>query len=145
LRKVKTTIDCYGLDSNDPTVGGRAARRPTISHPVDAHVGQRIRQERLLAGLSQSELADQIGVRFQQMQKYESAANRISASRLWLVARYLGIPVFSLFPSIDGDEAAQQLQVEPEDLALLRQIKKLSDARRTAVMGLVEELNAGHR
>jgi transcriptional regulator with XRE-family HTH domain len=79
------------------------------------------------------------------MQKYESAANRISASRLWLVARYLGIPVFSLFPSIDGDEAAQQLQVEPEDLALLRQIKKLSDARRTAVMGLVEELNAGHR
>jgi transcriptional regulator with XRE-family HTH domain len=58
-------------------------------NPVDVHVGRRVRIRRVLCGLSQTALAEQLGLTFQQLQKYESGATRISASRLWLIARML--------------------------------------------------------
>lgn len=58
-------------------------------HPIDVLVGKRIRHQRWKLGMTQALLADQIGVKFQQVQKYETGANRISASRLWQVARAL--------------------------------------------------------
>ena len=66
--------------------------------PVDIYVGQKMREARLLAGLTQSEIAAVIRVKFQQVQKYETASNRISASRLWAFADHLGLPLESLFP-----------------------------------------------
>ena len=65
--------------------------------PVDAHVGRRVRELRVLAGLSQDALAQRVGITFQQLQKYESGANRISAGRLWRLAEALGAPVAWFF------------------------------------------------
>ncbi|MEY8842737.1 helix-turn-helix domain-containing protein, partial [Cribrihabitans sp. XS_ASV171] len=58
---------------------------------VDVTVGQRIKARRMALGMSQADLGDAVGVRFQQVQKYESGANRVSASRLWSIAEVLGV------------------------------------------------------
>ena len=68
-----------------------------MTHPIDLHVGQRLRQRRRLLGLTQQKLADAVFIRFQQIQKYESGANRISASRLWALANALDVPVSFFF------------------------------------------------
>ena len=73
-----------------------------MKHPVDLHVGQRIRQRRYLAGMTQRELGDKIGIRLQQIQKYETGANRISASRMWDIAAVMEVPVSFFFEGIDG-------------------------------------------
>ena len=75
------------------------------TNEVDVLVGQRLRELRMLAGLSQSDLAATIGLTFQQLQKYERGVNRISASKLYLLARYLNVPVSALFADIDGGKA----------------------------------------
>jgi transcriptional regulator with XRE-family HTH domain len=62
-------------------------------HPTDAHVGQRVRMRRLMLGMSQSNVADALGVTFQQLQKYEKGVNRISARRLQHIARIFQVPV----------------------------------------------------
>ncbi|AYV48514.1 transcriptional regulator [Caulobacter flavus] len=80
--------------------------KPT-PNAVDVHVGARIRQRRLLADKSQDVLAHAIGVTFQQVQKYERGANRISASRIYAVACALGTPVSWFFEGLTGDAADQ--------------------------------------
>ena len=72
-----------------------------MTHPIDLHVGKRLRQRRRLLGYTQQKLADAVSIRFQQIQKYESGANRISASRLWALAKALDVPVAYFF---DGAE-----------------------------------------
>ena len=54
-----------------------------MKHPVDSHVGQRVRQRRWLLGMTQQNLDEKVGIKFQQIQKYETGTNRISSSRLW--------------------------------------------------------------
>jgi len=76
---------------------------------IDVEVGQRIRIQRLAAGLSQSELAERIGVTFQQVQKYEKGMNRVGAGRLTKIARVLNVPIGSFF---DGREEIQQVELE---------------------------------
>jgi len=71
-----------------------------MGHPVDVHVGARIRQRRWLIGMSQQALAEHLGVTFQQVQKYEIGANRVSASRLWEIARLLEVPVEAFFEGL---------------------------------------------
>ncbi|NNF77478.1 MAG: helix-turn-helix transcriptional regulator [Rhizobiales bacterium] len=71
-----------------------------IPNPVDVHVGGRVRMRRILIGLSQEKLGEQLGLTFQQVQKYEKGSNRISASRLWQMARILGVPVAFFFDDI---------------------------------------------
>ena len=63
--------------------------------PVDAHVGARIRLRRKILGLSQSRVAEALGLTFQQVQKYERGTNRVSASKLYDVARFLEAPITS--------------------------------------------------
>lgn len=72
-----------------------------MSHPVDIHVGKRIRERRLLLQTTQQKLSDQVGVKFQQMQKYETGTNRVSASRLWGIANVLNVPVSFFFDGLD--------------------------------------------
>src|SRR4051812_42266570 len=62
-------------------------------NPIDRHVGLRIRMRRKELGVSQEKLADSIGLTFQQVQKYERAANRVSASKLWEMARALNTSI----------------------------------------------------
>jgi len=73
-----------------------------MPHPVDVHVGKRIRQRRRELGMTQSQLAERLNVKFQQVQKYETGANRVSASRLWLIARALDVAVGYFFEGIPG-------------------------------------------
>ena len=73
--------------------------------PVDLYVGGRIRLRRTLMGMSQEKLADALGLTFQQIQKYERGANRVSASRLSQIARTLGVSIAWLFNEQPGPPA----------------------------------------
>lgn len=90
-----------------------------MPHIVDTHVGKRIRQRRWLVGKTQQQLGEEVGIKFQQIQKYETGANRVSASRLWDIAKALDVPVTFFFeglvPSSDGP--ANQMIPVPADLS----------------------------
>ena len=76
------------------------------SHPVDAHVGTRMRQRRTLLGMSQTRLGDAVGRTFQQVQKYERGANRVGSSRLYEFAKALDVPVSYFFDEMPGNVLA---------------------------------------
>lgn len=73
---------------------------------VDAHVGECLKSLRRVADLSQTELADQVGVTFQQIQKYERGINRIGASRLWSFSKILGVRPGRFFDGLEDNIAA---------------------------------------
>jgi len=79
-----------------------------MPHPVDVHVGKRIRHRRWLVGMTQQQLAQSVGIKFQQIQKYETGANRVSASRLWDIAESLDVDVSFFFEGLASEEEAQQ-------------------------------------
>lgn len=113
-----------------------------MKHPVDEFIGSRIRSERLFRDMSQPELGDRIGVRFQQVQKYETAANRISGSRLWEVAQALDQPVATFFPSGQREADAQDPPYRSaNEIRLLGKIRRLDPETRRAVVALVEALS----
>lgn len=77
---------------------------------TDIHVGQRLRQRRWMLGLTQQQVGDRVGIKFQQVQKYETGQNRVSASRLWDLAKALDVPVGYFYDGLGGapvDNAAQ--------------------------------------
>ena len=74
-----------------------ARGRGTGISPIDVHVGARVRMRRTLLGMTQTSLGDALGVSFQQMQKYERGANRVSASRLFALSRVFDVPVEHFF------------------------------------------------
>jgi transcriptional regulator with XRE-family HTH domain len=73
---------------------------------IDCHVGARIRERRIMLGLTQQQIADMIGVTYQQAHKYERGINRISAGRLFEIARVLSVPISYLFDGLDDAEEA---------------------------------------
>ncbi len=77
-----------------------------MTSDLDIHLGRRVRSRRRLLNLSQKNLAERCGVRFQQIQKYECGANRMSASRLWEIARALEAPVSYFFDGLEMEVAA---------------------------------------
>ena len=124
---------------------------------VDIYVGKRLRRRRRLLGLTQQDLAGQVGVRFQQIQKYEKGANRIGASRLQQIAKILGVPVEFFFegaPSGDIVMAAgfgelpqsnfvSDFMATSEGVQLTRAFVRISDAQvRRRLIDLVEALAA---
>jgi len=79
---------------------------------VDVFVGQRLRELRMLAGLSQSDVASALGLTFQQLQKYERGFNRVSASRLFKLAQFFRVPVSVFFEGLEERNAAHEGAVE---------------------------------
>ena len=77
-------------------------------HPIDLCVGLNIRNCRLDLGMTQNALAKKVGITAQQIQKYETAYNRLSASRLWLIAEALGINVLRLYENMDKFERKEE-------------------------------------
>lgn len=77
------------------------ARRGGGPHVIDVHVGSRVRLRRNMLGLSQEKLGDALGLTFQQIQKYERGANRIGASRLMEIARFLEVPIAFFYDDAD--------------------------------------------
>ena len=75
---------------------------------VDVFVGQRLRELRMLAGLSQSDVASALGLTFQQLQKYERGFNRVSASRLFKLAQFFRVPVSVFFEGLEERNAAAE-------------------------------------
>lgn len=87
-----------------------------MAHPVDVHVGKRVRHRRWLVGMTQQQLAEKVGIKFQQIQKYETGANRISASRLWDISEAMDVPVAFFFEGIDDSAQAGADAQVPADL-----------------------------
>ena len=88
-----------------------------MAHPVDIHVGKRIRHRRWLVGLTQKQLAEKVGIKFQQIQKYETGANRVSASRLWDISETLDVSISFFFEGIDRNERpSEAIGATPADL-----------------------------
>ena len=127
-------------------------RRP---NPVDLHVGGRVRMRRKLLGVSQEQLADSLGLTFQQVQKYERGANRVSASKLYEIAKTLQVPVSFFFDGLadpmdgsENDEIGQQAErivqeflTTPEGLELAEVFPKISRGRvRRQVLDLVRAM-----
>ncbi len=84
------------------------------SHPVDIHVGKKLRSRRTMLGRSQEEVGKAVGVTFQQIQKYERGLNRIGSSRLYDIARILGVSVTYFFEDF---EAYRRTKTTPGDIA----------------------------
>jgi transcriptional regulator with XRE-family HTH domain len=115
----------------------------------DAAIGRNICIQRIEAGMSQTALADALGVSFQQVQKYEKGVNRVGGGRLMRIARVLGVPVVALYEGIDdraqlGMPSALALLAGRAPLRLVRAFARLRDrAVRRATVALVENLAAG--
>ncbi|WP_114395044.1 helix-turn-helix domain-containing protein [Oleisolibacter albus] len=82
------------------------SKRGEGPNPIDIHVGQRLRLRRTLLGLSQETLGEAVGITFQQLQKYERGANRISASRLFNLSQVLGVPVTFFFEDLPSQDTS---------------------------------------
>jgi transcriptional regulator with XRE-family HTH domain len=83
-----------------------------MPHKVDIHVGQKLRQRRWLVGMTQQKLAEMVGIKFQQIQKYETGANRVSASRLWDISEALGVPAAYFFEGCEDIDTRLEGQDE---------------------------------
>jgi transcriptional regulator with XRE-family HTH domain len=114
------------------------------SGPLDAMVGAKIRMFRINRGMSQTALAERVGVSFQQVQKYEKGANRVGASRLSQIASVLGITVGELFESSQEKIAAANspvhLLAEPGALRVLKAYLRTNSRVRLAIARLVESI-----
>lgn len=113
---------------------------------VDVHVGQRVRQRRWMLGVTQQQLADHVGIKFQQIQKYETGANRISSSRLWDIAHVLEVPVAYFFEGLEGhDRDAQETRgdvlTDKEALDLVRAYYAIPEPQRRRLFDLAQVLS----
>ncbi len=119
---------------------GRGTGRP---HPVDVHVGARVRQRRTLLGMTQTDLGDALGLTFQQVQKYENGKNRISASKLFKLSQVLDVSIEYFFDHMPPVVAASPM-ITQETLKLVRSYYEIEDAKiRKRVYELTKTLGAG--
>jgi transcriptional regulator with XRE-family HTH domain len=93
--------------------------------PIDKVVGRNVRIHRLAKRMSQVSLADELGITFQQIQKYESGANRIGSGRLYQIAAVLGVPLMTFFDGTEGSVKASgpnfnELLVEPNTVRMIQ-------------------------
>lgn len=123
-------------------------------NPVDVHVGSRVRMRRMMMSMSQERLGEQLGITFQQIQKYEKGSNRIGASRLQEIARVLQAPVAFFFEGAPGGEEGQpgfaegssssyvtDFLTSSEGVSLNRAFARIADSKvRRRVIDLVEAL-----
>jgi transcriptional regulator with XRE-family HTH domain len=112
--------------SRKPPEYGRGTGVPD---PIDVYVGSQIRTRRLLLGMNQEDLAQSLGLTFQQVQKYESGANRVSASRLWEIAAILKMPIRYFFPGDQGQHRPNEQLQRPESIELIRFFYAIPNAR----------------
>lgn len=117
-----------------------------MKHPVDVHVGKRVRHRRWMVGMTQQQLADKVGIKFQQIQKYETGMNRISASRLWDISEALGVPISFFFEGLAsrnpvGEEIGGDILADKEALMLVRSYYAIPEAQRRRLFDLAKVLS----
>lgn len=118
-----------------------------MAHPVDVHVGQRVLHRRWMLGMTQSQLASRVGIKFQQIQKYEVGANRVSASRMWDIAAALDVPVSFFFEGLDGQKPENSnvrgdLLTDREAGKLVRAYYEIPENKRRHLIDLANVLGA---
>nr|WP_247749360.1 MULTISPECIES: helix-turn-helix domain-containing protein [unclassified Rhizobium] len=142
------------LGLSSPFDPGDCAVTAKVPNPIDIYVGSRVRMRRLMLGMSQERLADQIGVTFQQVQKYEKGTNRIGASRLQTIAGVLAIQVSFFFQQdnsqsittdgighLNGLDDLSEFLTSKEGLGLNKAFMKIGDAGiRQSILTLVTSL-----
>ncbi len=117
-----------------------------MKHPVDAHVGKRIRHRRWMVGMTKQQLADKVGIKFHQIQKYETGMNRVSASRLWDVADALGVAISFFFEGLAEGHvsvgyAYGDMMSDKEALELVRSYYAIPEAQRRRLFDLARVLS----
>ncbi len=124
-----------------------------MADETDLYVSRRLRRRRRLLGMTQQELAVQVGVRFQQIQKYECGANRMTSSRLYELARAMNVPVQYFFdgldeqmgpgrPANDAESLESDVLSQKETLELVRAYYRLSERPRKRLLELAKALES---
>lgn len=116
-----------------------------MKHPVDVHVGKRIRHRRWMLGMTQQQLAEAVGIKFQQIQKYETGTNRVSASRLWDVAHALDVSISFFFEGLDqqangATDMPEELLENREAMHLVRAYYAIPENQRRRLVDLARVL-----
>lgn len=106
-----------------------AERQGERATQVDRHVGARIRERRIMLGMTQQQLAGEIGITYQQEHKYERGVNRVSASRLYQIAQALRTPVAYFFEGVDAPEGRRLTARERLTLEMVRTFGGIADPR----------------
>ena len=120
-----------------------------MAHPADIHVGKRVRHRRWLVVMTQQQLAEKVGIKFQQIQKYETGANRVSASRLWDISEAMDVPVSFFFEGIDDSQTATDSDMavpadllgDKEALDLIRSYYAIPENQRRRLFDLARVLS----
>lgn len=115
---------------------------------IDLHLGKRLRRRRRILGLTQQQLASEVGIRFQQIQKYESGANRISAARLWQLSEALESPVSYFYDGLEeiekpeGQAGGGEVFSRKETLDLIQAYYQLGERPRRRLLDLAKSLQS---
>ena len=118
-----------------------------MKHPVDVHVGKRIRHRRWMVGMTQQQLAEKVGIKFQQIQKYETGMNRVSASRLWDISEALSVPVDFFFEGLEAGTKSTEttlpgdILADKEALELVRSYYAIPENQRRRLFELARVLS----
>ena len=121
------------------------SKRSNRTLEIEQHVGSRIRQRRIMMGLTQQQLADLIGVTYQQAHKYERGINRVSAGRLFEVARVLSVAVSYFFEGLDAEDGRQTSPRERMCLELARNFAQIpNEKHQEALSQLARALATQH-
>lgn len=114
-----------------------------MPHPTDIHVGKRLREVRIMRGLTQTQLGEKLGISFQQCQKYEKGTNRIGASRLWHLCEILDTPISFYFEGL-GDKGAEDEKISRRALQLAKELDRIDDDDvKTNFLRLLRVYNGG--
>ena len=127
-----------------------------VPHPVDIHVGKRLRARRTILGMSQEDIGDSVGITFQQVQKYERGLNRIGSSRLYEFSCLLGVGISYFFEDLDESSSRKNSSLADGDflfehekfnnkelMALVKAYQSIADIKlRKKVLSLVKAIAA---
>jgi len=120
-------------------------------HPVDRFVGRRVAERRISLGFNQSDLGRALGLTFQQIQKYEKGTNRISSSKLWDMAKFLGVDIGYFFDGLadaqsiasNGGAAFEDFPATRHSVEIARIAPRLSGHQQKLTLDLMKELEGG--
>jgi transcriptional regulator with XRE-family HTH domain len=121
--------DERSAEDNPPSTPSPPRRSSSRTQDIDRYVGARIRERRIMLGLTQQQLADLIGVTYQQAHKYERGINRVSAGRLFEVAQVLSVPVNYFFDGLDQENERAISPRERMCLELARNFAQIPNER----------------
>lgn len=123
-------------------------RKTNPTRAIDTHVGRQLRVLRASRGLTQENLAERIGISYQQLHKYETGANSISASRLYELAKLLAVSPDTFFDGLEGDEAAAPViaangesLLSRNQMGLLKYFSNVPEPKRAALLGFIRSMS----